>query len=217
MWNQWDLSDIKQTLKKLGYTYVEHLNYLINLNRSIEDIWRDIHKSRRKGIKRAEKNGIFIKKIESELELDDCYHLIKETCKEVKIPFPDISLFKNAYRILSPNNMVDFYIALQNDTPVGTRVTLNYNGTIRDWYAGSKKHIPYVNEALVWHILKQNAGKQNIFDFGGAGHPEKPYGVREFKKRFGGKEVNYGRYEKIHSIKKKMILDTAFRLYKKMR
>ena len=28
----------------------------------------------------------------------------------------------------------------------------------------------------------------------GAGEPDKPYGVREFKARFGGKEVEYGRF-----------------------
>lgn len=35
------------------------------------------------------------------------------------------------------------------------------------------------------------------FDFMGAGKPNKPYGVREFKKRFGGELVEYGRYRLI--------------------
>lgn len=36
------------------------------------------------------------------------------------------------------------------------------------------------------------------FDYGGAGEPNKPYGVRAFKQQMGGELVNFGRYEKIH-------------------
>jgi len=66
---------------------------------------------------------------------------------------------------------------------------LKYNGIVHDWYAGSKKDAIYVDEALVWQILKDNAGKYKIFEFGGAGHPAKEYGVREFKRRFGGRRL----------------------------
>ena len=33
-----------------------------------------------------------------------------------------------------------------------------------------------------------------IFDFMGAGVPDKPYGVRDFKMEFGGEAVEFGRY-----------------------
>ena len=33
-----------------------------------------------------------------------------------------------------------------------------------------------------------------LFDFMGAGKPNEEYGVREFKSKFGGKLVEYGRY-----------------------
>ena len=34
--------------------------------------------------------------------------------------------------------------------------------------------------------------------FGGAGKPDKPYGVRDYKLKFGGQLVNWGRFEKVH-------------------
>jgi lipid II:glycine glycyltransferase (peptidoglycan interpeptide bridge formation enzyme) len=37
-----------------------------------------------------------------------------------------------------------------------------------------------------------------IFDFMGAGKPDERYGVREFKARFGGELVEYGRFIKIN-------------------
>jgi len=40
------------------------------------------------------------------------------------------------------------------------------------------------------------ANENNIplFDFMGAGNPNEAYGVREFKSRFGGEQVEHGRY-----------------------
>ena len=43
------------------------------------------------------------------------------------------------------------------------------------------------------------ANKNNIeyFDFMGAGKPDQDYGVREFKSKFGGELVEFGRFVKI--------------------
>ena len=212
--NMWDTQGIRDTLESLNYTYDEHLNYLINLNRTSEEIWRAIHKSRRKGINRAEKSDISIRRMEGLAELERCYSLIEETYQNVKIPLADISLFKAAYSIFAQSGMADHYIAIRGGEPVGTRITLKFNGMVHDWYAGSKKGAPHVDEALVWHILKEYAGTQQVFDFGGAGHPQKPYGVREFKRRFGGEEVNFGRYGRVHSAIKETVARVGFKFYK---
>jgi len=213
--NMGDTRRIKELLESREYTYDDHLNYLIDLDRDSEEIWGDISKSRRKGINRAEKMGITVRKIENEDELNDCYNLIEETYNSIKLPIADITLFKSAYDLLKPPEIADFYIAHKNDEAVGTRIVLKYKGTVHDWYAGSKREVEYVDEALVWQILKDNAGKERVFDFGGAGHPDKPYGVREFKRRFGGKEVNFGRYEKTHSRNKMKIAKSGLKLYQK--
>ena len=215
--NMWDTQGIGDTLGLLGYTHEEHLNFMIDLDRSSEEIWRNIHKSRRKGINRAEKTGISIRKMEYPAELGECYNLIEETYKNVNMPLADVTLFKAVYDILSPIDVADFYIATQDGKSVGTRMTLKYNGEVHDWYAGSLKDAAYVDEALVWHILKENAGTQEVFDFGGAGHPQKPYGVREFKRRFGGEEVNFGRYRTVHSKSKKRIAEAGFNVYKRLK
>jgi hypothetical protein len=41
--------------------------------------------------------------------------------------------------------------------------------------------------------------KFRLFDFGGAGKPCEKYGVREFKAKFGGELVSFGRYIFVHS------------------
>jgi hypothetical protein len=214
--NMWDTQDSTEMLASLGYEYDQHLDFLIDLDRNEGDIWQDIHKSRRKGINRAEKNGMIVRKVTSMEELTACYNLVDDTYKRFKVPLADISLFRASYEDLAPAGFADFFIALLDNEAVGTRITLNYKDMVYDWYAGSKPEIDYVDELLVWHVLKKNAGKYKVFDFGGAGHPDKPYGVREFKRRFGGEMVNFGRYEKVHSRLRAGIADFGFSVYKKV-
>jgi len=214
--NMWNTEKFRNTLESLGYQYEPHLNYLIDLNRPAEEIWGDIHKSHRKGIKRAEKAEIQVRKIEVKKEITECYKIIEEIYKNVSLPLADISLFENAYEKLSERGFVDFYLATLNGKVIGSRILLKYRNRVYEWYAGSKQEINHVNQAVVWHMLSEYAGNEKIFDFGGAGHPDKPYGVREFKKSFGGEEVNFGRYEKVHDKNKKELLNLGFKAYKKL-
>jgi len=218
--NCWDASSISNILNDMGYVYVDVLNFLINLNRAEEEIWRDIHKSRRKGINRAMKKGINIEEIHDKELIPIFYRIIEETYKKAKIPLADVSLFESAFELMVPKNMAKFYLAKYGDIHIGVRVVLSYKGLIYDWYAGAlTKYLSmYVNELLVWQILKD--GVKNgcrMFDFGGAGKPNEPYGPREFKRRFGGQLVNFGRYKKIHSPRKLWLAERGFEVWRRIK
>jgi len=78
---------------------------------------------------------------------------------------------------------------------------LLYKKKIFDWYAGaSSEHLNlFPNDAMVWHVLEYGCRNGcELFDFGGAGVPNEEYGVREFKKRFGGQLVEYNSFKKVH-------------------
>jgi len=215
----WDMSNILSFFNSIGYEYEEHLNFLIDLNRPEEEIWRDIHKSRRKGINRAFNRGVVIEEVRDKMFIPIFYGIVEETYKNARIPLADISLMESAFELLAPKNMATFYMAKYEDIYVGARVVLNYKGLIYDWYAGALSDYLslYVNEALVWHILKEGANNRyHTFNFGGAGKPNEEYGVREFKRRFGGKMVNFGRYKKIHSPIKLKIAEKGFEVYRRM-
>lgn len=215
--NMWKQDDISSTFEEAGYTYKEHLNYLIDLNRSVDDVWSDIHKSRRKGINRAKKNGVEITKVTDIKCIEELYEIIYFTYKNVGLPLADLSLFESAFKLLSHENKVQFYGAKQNNKYIGVRVVFTFKGLIYDWYAGSRNNNCYVNEALVWHVLEEGAISGNMtFDFGGAGSPNEEYGVREFKSRFGGKLTNYGRYQKVYSPYKMKCIEKSMSVYKKI-
>ena len=214
----WDTSNISSFLNSMGYEYEEHLNFLIDLNRPEEEIWRDIHKSRRKGINRAANKGVVIEEVRDKKFIPIFYGIVEETYKNARIPLADISLMESAFELLAPKNMATFYMAKYEGMYVGARAVLNYKGLIYDWYAGASLDYLslYVNEALVWHILKEGANNSyHTFNFGGAGKPNEEYGVREFKRRFGGEMVNFGRYTKVYSPIRMKIAEKGFSIYRR--
>jgi lipid II:glycine glycyltransferase (peptidoglycan interpeptide bridge formation enzyme) len=72
---------------------------------------------------------------------------------------------------------------------------------IYEWYVcGTDGEIKDVYPSILatWAAMDY-ANQNNIprFDFMGAGSPDKDYGVREFKSKFGGEEVEHGRFFKV--------------------
>ena len=73
------------------------------------------------------------------------------------------------------------------------------------------------NDILIWETLRWAcANGYKVFDYVGAGNPNKPYGVREFKKQMGGELVDYGRYEKVYHPLKMKIATVGYTLYRKL-
>ena len=215
--NLHEMSDANHALAEEGYSFEDELNYLISLEKSEGELFSGIHKSRRKNIKKAE-GKVNIVKMEKE-QLPVFYNLVKATLDRARVPVADISLYESAFEILKPKGMAHFYLAEYDREFIGARAVLDCNGVIYDWAAGaSEKHLDlFPNDILVWHILKSNAGKRKYFDFQGAGKPGSNYGPGEFKRRFGGKEVNYGRFKKIISPVKNKVTMAGFKIYQKIK
>lgn len=202
-----------------NYEYGGWNNYIINLKRPVEEIWRGINEANRKNIKKAS-NEIVIEEVTEKSLIPEFYKLIAQNYASKGQPLEEIEYFQNAFEILSPN-MAKFFIAKINDEYVAARLVLTYKGIVYDWHTGAlEKYVSLKpNNLLVWHILKW--GSENgyhTFDFGGGGEPRQYLeGWVEFKRRFGGKLVSYGRYTKIHQEKKMYIAKKGFQYYKKLK
>lgn len=195
--NLLDTSAQSKAYERCGFEFEGHLNFLIDLNKSEDGLLGSLDKKRRYGIRKCMKEKVTIVEVNDEKRLKDAYSLLRQTYDNARLPLADFSLFSSALNILGPKEMIKIFLAERNDVPVSTIILLLYRGTVYDWYAGaSRDHLSLCpNDYITWHAIKY--GKESgfsIFDFGGAGKPDEPYGVREFKKQFGGEMVNYGRY-----------------------
>lgn len=198
-----DLSAVQPVLNDCGFIYEDHLNYLIDLKRPPEVIFQSIGRRTRKHIRRGLGRGeVMIEEVKEQEQVATCYDLLRQTYRAAQVPLADHSLFEAAFDLLYPKGMVRFTLARVGQTPAAASVELVYKDVIYGWYGGmDRAYSSYrPNELLIWHILQWGAEKgYRLYDFGGAGKPDEEYGVRDFKAKFGGLLVNYGRNVRIHS------------------
>ena len=181
----------------------DHLDIIINLKKNEIDLFSDMHSTRRKQIRRSYKRGIRCELIEdySEHLVKELYTLLAKLYKQISLPLASFDLINETVKQFMPKGWIRIFVAYLGNKIVGFRMVLTYNSIIFDWYAASEKELQdkYINDVLPWEVIKWGSlNGYDYFDFGGAGKPNKEYGVRDFKLKFGGEMVNYGRYEKIN-------------------
>jgi len=199
--NMWEWGELRQIFVNNGYNYEHHLNIIIDLKKDKEELWKDVSTKRRNEIRRAKKEGTMFFVGGAIDCLDKCYQILKIVYGRAKLPLPDVSFFYSLLKYSNDNLGLRLFCAKYEHKIIGCMLGLVYKDIIYDFYAGADPayYDKYPNDLIPWEVFlwgKENGYK--IFDFGGAGRPDKHYGVRDYKKKFGGTLVNYGRFEKIH-------------------
>lgn len=191
----------REVMERAGFVYEEHLNIIVDLTKTEEQLWQEVHSKRRNEIRRAIKEQTTVE-VHSDLDtLNSCYAILKEVYQRAKLPLPALNHFEALLQAGHERDGLILFVAKFEKNIIGCMLCLAYGNTLFDYYAGaySDSYHKYPNDLLPWEAFKW--GQKNgytAFDFGGAGKPNVPYGVREYKKKFGGEMVNYGRFEKIH-------------------
>ena len=214
-----DAQPLSLLLKENDYVYEDHLNFLVDLTKTKEELWAGLSKSRRRFIRKAREKGVTVEEIKDRNIVSPFYDLLQNTYKNAKIPLADVSLFQSSFDLLTSKNLLKFFLAKYKDEYIGGIMTPIYKGVITEWYVtGSREHSKlYPSDMVSWYPIEW--GSENgyrAFDFGGAGKPNEEYGVRDFKKQFGGKLVNYGRYTKVYSPLKMRIAEKGLSIYRKI-
>lgn len=218
LWN-WNETE-KQIFKKHGFNYEAHLDILIDLSKSEDELLMEMHNGRRKNIRRAERIPLDFAEIVEENEFNKCILLIEDTYKRVKLPCPPKSFFYNTDEKLKPINGLRKFAAKFGNEIISTRFVLCYKGLVYDWFAGTDDRFldKYPNDFLPWKImLWAKKSGYDTFDFGGAGKPNVTYGVRDYKMKFGGKLVEFGRFEQVHKPFLMKLGQLGMNIYKKIK
>jgi serine/alanine adding enzyme len=198
-----DLDGAREVVEQCGFAYEEHLNYLIDLQRPAEEILQSIGSRTRKNLRHALRQGkVLVEEVSDRQKLGVVYDLLQSTYENARLPLADRSLFDSAFDFLYPKGMVRYTLATVDSAPAAVSVDLLYKDVMYGWYGGTDRaynsFLP--NELLTWHLLEWGATHgYRVYDFGGAGKPDEHYGVRDFKAKFGGKLVSYGRNTCVHT------------------
>lgn len=193
-----DYSALRNVFLRNGYEYVPYLNFRVDTT-SMETMAGRVSSSRLRQIRKARQQSVSCSEAKDKSEVSHFYLLLKELyTKKLHKPLPPEDFFTRFFEqdlgryllvrhsgqiiggimcpVLPGRALYEFYICGRDDVREGL-----YPGVMATWSA------------------MEYAAANNIplFDFMGAGKPDEPYGVRDFKARFGGEMVEYGRYLKI--------------------
>ena len=197
--NLFDYSLLKNGFLKNGFTFKPHLNYLVNCE-SEEVVKNRISKSKLRQVKKSLKEGASVIENPTVNQVEDFYGLLQILYRQkVKKPLPHKSFFMT---FLNENLGKYLLIAYRDKIIGGMMCPVFSDKAVFEWYIagedGKYKNI-YPSVLATWTAINY-AIKNNIkyFDFMGAGSPEKDYGVREFKSKFGGELQEHGRFVRIN-------------------
>ena len=186
-----DYSKWKSVFEANGFSYQPHLNIQVAC---IDQ--RTISEQRIRQVKKAIKSGAEICEVSSEQEICDWYQILKRLYRtKVRTPLWSEAFFLQFYR-----SGIGKYLLVKCDGKVigGMMCPIFANKAIYEWYVcGLDEEYKEQYPSVMATYAAIEYAKQNgipMFDFMGAGAPDKPYGVRDFKMEFGGELVEHGRY-----------------------
>ena len=74
--NFWDWGDSKEIFGENGFEYEDHLNILIDLTKSEDQLWKEVYSKRRNEVRRATKEGAYFSIENTEDSLKKCYEIL---------------------------------------------------------------------------------------------------------------------------------------------
>jgi serine/alanine adding enzyme len=220
MRNLSDVDKIQPVLSQIGFRHDNHLDYLIDLDGSPDVVLQNIGARTRKHIRHALRKGdVVVEEMCDPNLMPVWYELVQKSYANAGVPLADRSLFEAAFKVLHPKGMVQFWLARIGSTYVAASAELLYKDVVYGWYSGVDRSFAAESpgELLMWRVLERGClAGYKIYDFGGAGRPDEEYGVRDFKAKFGGRLVNFGRNTLVHNPRLLRWSELGYKIYRRL-
>lgn len=178
-----------------GFDYKRHLNFHVDCS-DINMLYEHMSDNRKRQYRKAVSFGMYVEPAQSEKEVREWYEILSRLYRtKVKTPLFPLEFFLNAYR----RGVGVFLLAKYNQKIIGgSMLTVMDGRCVYEWYecgqnADYKDLYPSVNVTFAGMQYATMHGCSR-YDMMGAGEPDVPYGVRDFKAEFGGKLVEHGRF-----------------------
>ncbi len=199
-----------------GYEPKSFCNYIVDLSLSQDDLWSKIGKQMRGNISRSQRRGIVIETGNSRELVERARLQIQRSHRRSIVPTPRIDLFESVQRHLG--DVLQVRVATYEGADVAGTIGLAWNDRFFSWFGGtSRPSALHPFACIVWDEIKwAHDHGFRYYDFGGAGDVNCAYGPREFKSRFHGELVHYGRCCKVHSPRLLAIAEGGYRSLKRI-
>lgn len=178
---------------------IQRHTFVLDLERPEAALLKSMEGAERK-IRKAEREGVIVRPVETPDDLRAFCDLSKETSDRVRTrwaytDFPS-PFFESLHASLAPSGVARFYIGWHKDRPAAACLFLCSADTMLYYLGGSTRDRELTAKqapaAVFWHAIR-DAARLGLsrFDFGGCTPTEDPddprQGVYAFKKRWGGR------------------------------
>lgn len=190
-----DYSRWKSVFETNGFAYQPHLNFHVDTT-SVDRVESQLGKNRKRDIKTSIRDGATIVEKPTIEQVRAYYELLKQLyTTKIKTPLFSLQFFEHLYN--HPNGR--FILVEREGEIIGGTVCVELKGRcLYEWFVcgrdGEWKSIFPSSLATYAGIRYASEHGCARFDMMGAGKPDEAYGVRDFKARFGGEQVEHGRF-----------------------
>ena len=190
-----DYSKWKSIFEENGFMYQSHLNYHVDTT-TIDHAQSNIGKHRWKYIRLSMRDGAKIVENPTIEQVQAFYAILQDLYQtKVKTPLWSWEFFEQLYRV---ENAKYILVELDGQIVGGTACVCLPGKAVYEWYAcgldNCRDDIRPLSVAIWGEMQYAAENGYPLFDFMGAGKPDEPYGVRNFKAEFGGELVEHGRF-----------------------
>ena len=190
-----DYTQWKSIFEHCGFNYQPHLNFHVDTT-SVDLVESRLGKNRKRDIKTSIRDGATVIEHPTIEQVRTYYAMLKHLyTTKIKTPLFSWDFFEKLYA--HPNGR--FILVELNGEVIGGTVCVELpERCLYEWFVcgrdGEWKSIfpsSLATYAGIRYAVEHGCSR---FDMMGAGKPNEAYGVRDFKARFGGKQVEHGRY-----------------------
>lgn len=190
----------KETFPKNGFSFVPWLNFQLD-TLDQQTVFSGMSNSRLRQIKKAIRNDVSWREAANTYEVDSFFSILSDLYRnKVGKPLPQLEFFRNFYETKLGKYLLVFY---GEKIIGGIMCPILDKRAIYEFYVcglDEEYKEQYPSVMATWAGIDYACSNNiPVFDFMGAGQPEESYGVREFKSRFGGTLVEFGRFIKINN------------------
>lgn len=196
--NFFNYSKYKGLFSTESWDYIPWLNFHLITDEEAA-MRKRMSSSRLRQVKKGLKNGATWKEAKSLDEVKAFYNILKELYDEkIKKPLPKWDFFERFFY-----SKMGIYLMVEFEGKVigGIMSPVLKDQAIYEWYiAGKDQEHRDQHPSVLATYAAMDYGVRNglkYFDFMGAGPADEEYGVRDFKARFGGDQVEDGRFRLI--------------------
>lgn len=195
---------LEEVFRDFNYSRYDRLNLLTPVA-DMERAWLAMSASRRRQIKKSVAAGLTVSFTPNPHEVKQFYQLLSRLYKQrIWKPVPQEAFFHRLNHLFQKGKIQGcFAVCIFEGRVVGGIICPETPGEVLHelYICGDDKTLSkrqvYPSVVATWAAMTEASGRGcHTFDFMGMGVPQRPYGVRDFKARFGGRWVNPGRWNK---------------------